>query len=81
VPELGLDHHQRHSVVRHLDRVRVTQLMGREPPPHACPGRGTPELFAGRGHVPVPAGGPAADHAQQPTNGQLLPQRQPRIQL
>ena len=81
MPELALDHDQRHALVRHLDRVGVTQLMRREPPAHACPGRGTPELFASRGHVPVPPGGHAADHAQQRTNGQLLPQRQPRIQL
>ena len=33
VPELALDDDQWHALMRHLDRVRVTQLMRREPPP------------------------------------------------
>ena len=47
MPELALDHGERHALVRHLDRVYMTQFVGREPPAHACPDRGTPELFAG----------------------------------
>ena len=31
VPELPLDHRQRHSLARHLYRVRVTELVRREP--------------------------------------------------
>jgi hypothetical protein len=29
--DLSLDHDQRDAFVRHLDRVRVSELMGREP--------------------------------------------------
>jgi hypothetical protein len=75
MPELTLDHHQRHSLVLPLDRVRVTQLMGREPSAHACLGRATRQLLARRGHVPAPPSGRAADHAQQRTQRQLPPER------
>jgi hypothetical protein len=34
MPELTLDHHQRHTLMGHLDRVRVPELMRREPSPH-----------------------------------------------
>ena len=32
--ELALDHHERDALVRHLDRVSVSQLVGCEPTPH-----------------------------------------------
>lgn len=41
VPELALDDNQRHALVRHLHRVRVTELMRSEP-------RRTPALAAAR---------------------------------
>ena len=34
MPELGLDHRQRHPLPGELDRVRVTEPMRREPAPH-----------------------------------------------
>ena len=34
VPELALDDRQRDAFVGHLDRVRMPQLVRREPPPH-----------------------------------------------
>jgi hypothetical protein len=42
MPQLALDDVQRHALPRHLDRVRVTQLMRREAPPHASLRSGTP---------------------------------------
>lgn len=33
LPELTLDDHQRHALMCHLDRVRVTELVRREPSP------------------------------------------------
>jgi hypothetical protein len=35
VPRLPLDNNQRNALVRHLDGVRVPQLMRREPTPDA----------------------------------------------
>jgi hypothetical protein len=35
VPELTLDHDQRHAFTRHLDRVRMPQLVRCEPSPDA----------------------------------------------
>ena len=46
VPELALDHNKRDALVRHLDRVRMPQLVRSEPPPHARCGRGVVELLA-----------------------------------
>ena len=46
ISELALDHDERDALVRHLDRVRVPQLMRREPPPHACYGGGMVQLLA-----------------------------------
>jgi hypothetical protein len=34
MPELALDDRQRDPFVRRLDRVRMPQLVRREPPPH-----------------------------------------------
>ncbi|MEA2243700.1 MAG: hypothetical protein QOD24_3256, partial [Solirubrobacteraceae bacterium] len=45
MPELALDHVQRHALSGHLDRVRVTELMRRKAPPHTGTPRGTPQLL------------------------------------
>ena len=34
MPELALDDRQRHPFAGHLDRMRMPELMRREPPPH-----------------------------------------------
>ncbi|HEY5171328.1 MAG TPA: hypothetical protein VIK54_06335 [Acidimicrobiia bacterium] len=34
MPELPLDDHERHALVRHLDRVSMPELMRRKPPTH-----------------------------------------------
>jgi hypothetical protein len=46
VSELALDHDERDAFVRHLDRVRVPQLMRGEPPPNTGLGGCAVELFA-----------------------------------
>jgi hypothetical protein len=48
VPELALDDDQRQAFVRHLNGVRVSVLMRREPPPHPRSHRRPRQLFAGR---------------------------------
>jgi hypothetical protein len=65
VTELALDHVQRHPFASHLDRVGVTQLMRRNPPPNA---RTRSELAKGRARSrlrPRPPGGWTVDHAHE----------------
>jgi hypothetical protein len=49
VPELALDDVQRHALASEFERVRVTQLVRREPTPDAGPGSDPPELGADGG--------------------------------
>jgi hypothetical protein len=43
MPELALDHDERHTLVGHLDRVRMAELMWRDPTPDpGCGGGPTP---------------------------------------
>jgi hypothetical protein len=44
VPELALDHHQRHTPAGHLDSVRMPELMGCEPSPDTSFRGGVAEL-------------------------------------
>ena len=68
VTELTLDNNQWHALVRHLDSVRMTQLMRREPPPHTRLGRGARQLLASRGGLPAPARvAPRITHNNAPT--------------
>src|ERR1700729_857674 len=46
MPELPLDNRQRDPFVRHLDRVRMTQLVRREPTPHSSLGSESAKLAA-----------------------------------
>jgi hypothetical protein len=46
VTELALDHDQRDALARHLNRVRLAQLMRREPTRDSCLDRGVVKLFA-----------------------------------
>ena len=48
-PKLTLDHDQRNTFVRHLDRMSMPQLVRREPPPHTRSGGGMVHLLARRG--------------------------------
>jgi hypothetical protein len=49
VPVLALNDVQRHALTGELERVRVTQLVRREPPPDAGAGSNPPELAADGG--------------------------------
>jgi hypothetical protein len=44
MPELPLDNRQRNPFVRHLDRVRVPELVRRKPPPHSSLSRDSAKL-------------------------------------
>jgi len=46
VPELPLDDVQRHALTGEFERMRMAQLMRREPAPDARLGRQVPELAA-----------------------------------
>jgi len=65
MPELALDNRQRDPVVRHLDSVRVAELVRREPAPHSRCGGGPAQLAARGCRLPVAPGGRAVDHAEQ----------------
>ena len=64
MPELALDNEQRHPLARHLDRVRVAQLMRRKTPPDTGVGGGMVQLRADAGGRPRAAGGRAAQYAE-----------------
>jgi hypothetical protein len=49
VTELALDHDQRNPLARHLNRMRVPQLMRREPATNPSRERRVAELFADAG--------------------------------
>ena len=78
VSELALDDDQRHAFARHLDGVGVTELVRREPAPHACRGGGAPQLGACRRGRPVPSARRAVDDAEQRADRELAPHRQAR---
>src|ERR1019366_10670128 len=77
MPELPLDDDERDAFARHLDCVRVPELVWREPASHSCSCGGASELPArGRG-FPVASGGGAVDHAEEradtETGAEVLP--------
>ena len=81
VPELALDHDQRHAFARHLDRVRVAQLVRREAPPHASLASDVSQLGAGGGGRPRPPARGTGDDAEHRSDRQLHPRVQPRLKL
>jgi hypothetical protein len=70
MPELPLDHDQRHALTRHLDRVRVPELMRREPPTHARLSCHVAELDADPGRRTGLTACRAAQHAEQRSDRQ-----------
>jgi hypothetical protein len=79
VSELSLDDDERDALVRHLDRVRVQQLVRRESPSDARCGGGVVQLLArGRG-FPTPSRGRSVDHAQQRADRELAADLEPWI--
>jgi hypothetical protein len=81
MPELALDDVDRHSFTRELDRVRVPQLMGREPPPHASVDRQRAQFGSRGGRRPPATTCGSVDHAEQRSRRQRHPQRQPSPEL
>jgi hypothetical protein len=81
VSELPLDHDERDTFVRCLDRVGVPQLVGREPASQTC-GRGRVMQLLARGRrFPTSSSGRPVDHAQHSANRKLAADLEPRIQL
>jgi hypothetical protein len=81
VAELALDHDQRHALARHLDRVRVPQLVRREAPSHARLARHVAQLRARRGGRPGPPARCAVDDAEQRSDRQHHPRLEPGLKL
>jgi hypothetical protein len=81
VSELALDDVQWHAFAQELERVRVTQLVGREAPANAGPGSATAQRGARRRCVPCPSAGAPVDDAEQRTDWHLLARLQPRLKL
>jgi hypothetical protein len=79
--ELAPDHDQRHPFARHLDRVRVPELVRRKAPADACRD-GCPTQVRSRGCVgPVVATCRAVDDAEQRSHGKLDSHLEPRLDL
>lgn len=53
MPQLTLDDNERNAFMRHLDRVSMPQLVGREPPSHPRRDGGMVQLLAGRPTPPT----------------------------
>ena len=81
VAELALDDVQRHALARELDRVRVPELVRREAPPYAGPGRAEVERFAGGAGGPRAPAGTAVQHAEQRADRHLLAGLQPGLDV
>jgi hypothetical protein len=77
VPKLTLDHVQRHTFMGELDRVGVAQLTRREAAPDACLGGEPVEFDAYIGARSRPPAGRAVDHAEQRSDRQRDPRREP----
>jgi hypothetical protein len=69
------------SFAGHLDGVRVAQLVGREPAPHAAFDGEPAQMGTDRSRRPWPAAGRAFDHAEQPSDWQVCALAGPRSQL
>jgi len=81
MPELALDHRQRHPFSGELDRVRMVELMRRQPAPHPGSSRVAAQLTARRGRGPRPLARRPVDHAEQRTDRQLDPGGEPRSEM
>ena len=70
VAELALDHDQRDPLTRHLDRMRVPELMRREPATDPGRDRGVVQLSADAGRRARPAACRSAQDAEQSSDRQ-----------
>jgi hypothetical protein len=68
MPELALDDRHGYPFVRHLDRVRVPQLVRSEPAAHPRLGREPAQLAPGCGRRPSAAAGWPGKDAEQRTD-------------
>jgi hypothetical protein len=71
MPQLALDDVERHPPAGELERVRVTQLVRREPAPDPGTAGDATQLGADRGGRPGPAAGRSVDHTEQRPDRQL----------
>jgi len=69
---LALDHDERDSLVRHLDRVRMSQLVRREPTSDARRGSCVVQLLASSRGFPMPSGRRSVDDAKQCADGKWM---------
>jgi hypothetical protein len=81
VPELALNDVERHALAGELERVRVAQLVWREPPADARPGRDAAELALLCGGRPRVSPRAPVDDAEQRAHGQLDARVEPGAQL
>lgn len=79
--ELALDDDQRDTLVSHLDRVRVPQLVRGEPTTNTGESGGPPELLASGRRLPASPGGCAVDYAEQSSDWQIGSDLEPWLQL
>jgi hypothetical protein len=78
---LALDDDQRDALVSHLDGVSVSELVRRESATDAGEDCGAVELPASGGLLPVPSGGCAVDHAEQPSGAEAGAELKPWLEL
>jgi len=71
MPELPLDNRQRDPFVRHLDRVRMPELVGRKPPAHPRLGRESAKLTTGGSRRPTPTAGGTGEDAERRADREL----------
>ena len=79
--ELALDDVDRHALAREFDRMRVAQLMGREPASDPSIDGELAQLGPRRGRRPAAATGATVDHAEQRSGRQQHPLLNPRPEL
>jgi hypothetical protein len=80
-PSCPLDHDERDALMRHLDRVRMLQLVRCETSTDASCGRGMMQLLARGGGRPTPTRGRSVNHAQQRAGWELTADLEPWVDL
>jgi hypothetical protein len=67
--------------MRHLDRVSMPQLVGREPPSHPRPDGGMVQMLARGRRLPSASSGRSVDNAEHRADREPATDLQPRIEL
>src|SRR5918995_2160059 len=81
VPELALDDDQRHALARHLDGMRVAELVRRKAPTHPGLAGDAAQFRAGGAGRPRPSTCRTVDDAEQRSDRQLDPGLEPWFEL